>query len=53
MLMNNNCPCKKKKCERHGNCAACRDHHAEKQRRYPVACEKGKNESEKILKNQQ
>lgn len=34
------CPCKKKTCERHGNCDACRKHHAESKHRRPVACEK-------------
>ncbi len=33
------CPCKRK-CERHGDCAACRAYHAQSKRKYPVACEK-------------
>lgn len=32
------CPCKRKKCERHGNCGACREHHAKTKR--PIPCEK-------------
>ena len=28
--MSESCPCKRTKCERHGNCAACRAHHREK-----------------------
>ena len=31
------CPCKRRKCPRHGDCAACRAHHAG--RRCPPACE--------------
>ena len=34
------CPCHKKKCERHGNCEACRKHHRESKRKRPVACER-------------
>ncbi len=37
-MMNENCPCRKKGCPRHGDCAACRSHHAE--RRRPVYCER-------------
>lgn len=33
-----NCPCKKKSCPRHGDCEACRKHHAESKRKRP--CEK-------------
>lgn len=42
MMINENCPCKKKKCERHGRCDECRKYHAESKRQRPVACEKGK-----------
>lgn len=42
-MINENCPCKKKKCERHGKCDECRKHHAESKRQRPVACEKRKN----------
>ena len=41
MEIHENCPCKKKKCERHGRCDACRRHHAESKRQRPVACERG------------
>lgn len=37
-MMNENCPCRKKGCPRHGDCAACRSDHAE--RRRPVYCER-------------
>lgn len=44
MAINENCPCKRKKCERHGKCAECRKHHAESNNRRPVYCEKkGRN----------
>lgn len=32
------CPCKRKACERHGDCEACRAHHEKS--KYPCACEK-------------
>lgn len=38
MTQNENCPCKKKKCERHGKCDECRKHHAESKR--PRPCER-------------
>lgn len=41
-MENKDCPCKKKKCERHGMCDECRAHHAESKRQRPVACEKKK-----------
>lgn len=41
-MENKTCPCKKKKCERHGNCDECRKHHSESKRQRPVACEKEK-----------
>lgn len=34
------CPCKKKSCPRHGDCEACRKHHAESKRNRPVYCVK-------------
>ena len=40
MTINENCPCKKKKCERHGNCVECRKHHAASKRHRPAACER-------------
>lgn len=42
MVKNDNCPCKKKKCERHGDCDACRKHHAESKHQRPVYCERKK-----------
>lgn len=39
-MINGNCPCKKKKCPRHGNCDTCRRHHAESMRKRPVYCER-------------
>ena len=46
-MINENCPCKKKKCERHGNCDECRKHHAESKRQRP--CEKAKKGRNKLL----
>lgn len=40
--MNEKCPCKKTDCKRHGDCAACRAHHAKSKKNKPVACEKKK-----------
>lgn len=39
-MINENCPCKKKKCPRHGDCDNCRRHHAESMRKRPVYCER-------------
>ena len=33
------CPCKKLKCPRHGDCASCRQHHST-HRKYPPYCER-------------
>ncbi|MDD3400365.1 MAG: type II CAAX endopeptidase family protein [Eubacteriales bacterium] len=38
-MENTNCPCKKKNCERHGNCDDCRKHHDDSKKQRPVACE--------------
>ena len=37
-MINENCPCGKKGCPRHGDCAACQAYHAERKR--PVFCER-------------
>lgn len=39
-MENTSCPCKKKKCIRHGDCEACRKFHMESKRQRPVACER-------------
>lgn len=36
------CPCKRVKCERHGDCAACRAHHLASQRKPLTSCERKK-----------
>ena len=36
------CPCKRKNCERHGDCDACRAYHAKMKRKCPCACERQK-----------
>lgn len=52
-LHREDCPCKRVKCKRHGDCAACRAHHQEKNK-HPVACDrlqetaKRKNQREKV-----
>lgn len=38
--MRDTCPCKKKKCPRHGDCKACREHHANSGRKRSVNCER-------------
>ncbi|MGN0808553.1 MAG: hypothetical protein ACI4NQ_01140 [Christensenellales bacterium] len=48
-MINENCPCKKKKCDRHGKCDECRKHHAESKRQMPVACERRKKGIGKLL----
>jgi hypothetical protein len=44
-----NCPCKRIKCERHGNCAACKEHHYTK-KKYLPACERIKAKAQKRKK---
>ena len=39
-LISQGCPCKRKKCERHGNCDACRAHHHDSSRKSLTACER-------------
>jgi len=34
------CPCKKRSCPRHGDCRACRVHHAASKRQCPVKCDR-------------
>jgi len=41
-VIQKDCPCKKKKCPRHGRCEECRAHHAASTRRRPVYCERPK-----------
>ena len=38
-LHREDCPCKRVKCSRHGDCAACREHHRENSK-YSVACDR-------------
>lgn len=39
-MFSEKCPCKKKSCPRHGDCEACREHHAAAKRKRPVYCER-------------
>lgn len=39
-MLNENCLCKKKSCPRHGDCDACRRHHAASNRKRPIYCER-------------
>lgn len=39
-MINENCPCKKRSCPRHGDCEACRRHHAESKHQRPIYCER-------------
>ncbi len=39
-MINENCPCKRKSCPEHGDCEACRNHHAASKRKRPVYCER-------------
>lgn len=42
------CPCSRKHCERHGNCAACIAYH-KKENQFPTACQRGKDKREKTV----
>lgn len=37
-MINDKCPCKREKCERYGDCEACRAHH--KNKNHPPVCER-------------
>jgi hypothetical protein len=40
------CSCKRKKCERHGNCKECMAQHNSENKKYPLPyCKRVKNES--------
>ena len=39
-MTNENCPCKKKSCPRHGDCEACREYHEASKRKRPVYCDR-------------
>ena len=39
-MTNENCPCKKKSCPRHGDCEACRRYHEASKRKRPVYCDR-------------
>ena len=41
-----NCPCKRIKCERHGDCKACREHHNAKKRKVIPACDRKRAKEE-------
>ena len=43
---NTKCPCRKKKCERHGDCDACKAYHAGNKR--PPACERHKTIGQRL-----
>lgn len=45
-MENENCPCKRVKCERHGDCAACRAHHSSTKKQL-TACDKAKRKEER------
>lgn len=45
---NPNCPCKKVKCERHGNCVQCREHHNSPKIKYLTTCDRIKKKEEKV-----
>ena len=49
-MMNEQCPCKRTKCERHGNCEQCREHHKTVKKNVQVACERQPKKEEKEVK---
>lgn len=44
---NTNCPCKRIKCKRHGDCATCREHHHAPERQSPTNCERLRKKAER------
>ncbi|MCB6202041.1 hypothetical protein [Extibacter muris] len=47
--INKDCPCKRVKCERHGRCDACREHHGKPDAKYLTACERINKRKKKRL----
>lgn len=45
-IQEENCPCRRKNCPRHGRCGECRAFH-EKNSRYPVWCQREKKKVQK------
>ena len=45
--INEKCPCKKVKCDRHGNCKECREHHIINSK-YLTACDRKKANNKKV-----
>lgn len=48
--LNPDCPCKRTKCSRHGNCVACRERHAGKDE--PPACMRPSQKEKRALRRQ-
>ena len=48
-----NCPCKRTDCPRHGDCFACWEHHHASGRKPLTRCEKLERKSEKHARKQQ
>lgn len=46
------CPCKRRRCSRHGDCAACRAHHSTI-KNSPVACERPSREEARAQRRAQ
>lgn len=47
---NENCPCKRVHCERHGDCAACKAHHYAPSKKLLPTCERISLKQEKAKK---
>lgn len=45
------CPCKKKDCERHGDCERCLAHHAT-HKKHPPYCKRPGRNSKRTMKNE-
>ncbi len=46
-MINTDCPCKRVKCERHGDCEACREHHHTSLRKPLTSCERKDQKEER------
>lgn len=44
---NESCPCKRTKCERHGDCSACKSHHHASKKIPLATCERLENKKNK------
>lgn len=51
-MINEECPCKRQQCPRHGDCVTCREHHLSN-KKIPTYCEQIKDKEKREAKQAQ